>query len=127
MESPVQSSLPARKRYLMSVVTRVRAAVKAAVGAYQGQISQESLTMLQGISGTGLPAVRGARDVLEAYSTMPWLRAVAHRIASGVAATPRELYVARKPGKPATQASWLQRAPLEVRQAGLPGETGRRG
>src|SRR3990170_4729003 len=103
----------------MSVVTRVRAAVKAAVGAYQGQISQESLTMLRGISGTGLPAVRGAKDVLEAYSTMPWLRAVAHRIASGVAATPWKLYVARKPGKPATQASWLQRAPLEVRQAAI--------
>lgn len=39
------------------------------------------------------PPKRGTKELIEAYRTAPWLRAVTHRIASGVAGTCWRLYV----------------------------------
>jgi hypothetical protein len=43
----------------------------------------------------GEPPARNTRDFLHAYTTMPWLRAVVHRVAGAVAATNWRLYAAR--------------------------------
>lgn len=55
--------------------------------------------MLAGIfpGGTGHPPARGARPLLAAYATMPWLRAVVHKIANAMAATEWQVLAVRDP------------------------------
>ncbi|MCR4375694.1 MAG: phage portal protein [Acidobacteria bacterium] len=61
---------------------------------------------------------RGTLQMLEAYSTSPWLRAVEGRIASGTAAVQWELYAVKRPGAAkAIRASEIQRAPHKVRKS----------
>ena len=67
--------------------------------------------LLAGVTAPmGNPPVRSVGDYLQAYSTMPWLRAVASRIGYDVGAVQWELLVARKKGQRATQNRRIQRA-----------------
>ena len=61
-------------------------------GLFTGGNSEAAGTMLAGIFPSGQPPRRGTRELLQAYRTHPWLRAVAHRIARDVAAVPLVLY-----------------------------------
>ena len=73
--------------------SRVRLAVKALVGLYSDRALTEAYGLLAGMHPVvGAPPVRGTRQMLEAYSTMPWLRAVAAKVSAAVAATEWELY-----------------------------------
>lgn len=49
-------------------------------------------------STRGDPPKRGTQELLEAYSTMPWLRAVTDKIGTATAATTWRLFATKKPG-----------------------------
>lgn len=93
-------------------MTRARIAAKAAVGVFSENSAREAFGMLAGIypGQQGLPPPRGTREYLQAYSKMPWLRAVTSRIASRVAATDWQLFVNAKAGEKARLNRIVQRA-----------------
>jgi HK97 family phage portal protein len=68
---------------------RVSAAAKAFVGIFSDESARQAHGMLGGIfnGSAGDPPYRGASSILSAYSTMPWLRAVAQRVATSVASS----------------------------------------
>jgi HK97 family phage portal protein len=99
---------------------RLRVAAKMAVGVFSENAAKEAYGLLSGImpGGIGYPPTRGTKQWLEAYGQMPWLRAVAGRVANAIAATEWELYVAKKKGAPkATRDIKIQRASAPRRHA----------
>lgn len=72
-----------------SIGTRLSIAAKAFAGIFNEDSARQAHGMLGGIfSGSaGDPPYRGAANILKAYSTMPWLRAVAQRVATSVSAS----------------------------------------
>lgn len=74
---------------------RVAAATKAAIGIFSDTAMQEAYGMLAGIQpgGMGTPPARGVAEYLRAYSQMPWLRAVAGRVATAVASTEWQVFI----------------------------------
>lgn len=66
----------------------------------------------------GEPPVRGTRDLLEGYEVMPWLRAVAGKVAASVATTEWQLFSVRRGGR-AVRMPALQRACLTARMRTL--------
>lgn len=63
-----------------------------AVKGYFFGDSATGQSLLTGIFPSGQPPRRGTRELLQAYRTHPWLRAVAHRIAKDVSSVPLVLY-----------------------------------
>lgn len=104
-----------------NIGTRVRLAGKALVGAFTDTDAKTAWGLLSGVlpGGLGMPPNRGTREYLAAYSQMPWLRAVADRIGTAVAATDWQLYVRGKPGDKARQDRVLQRCSKHARRAVL--------
>lgn len=101
--------------------TRLKAASRAVVGIFSDHSLQQAYGLLQGVlpGGMGTPPTRGTAEYLRAYSQMPWLRAVACRIATGVASADWQLYVVRKQGKRASfdgRVKAIQRAPAQLRR-----------
>jgi hypothetical protein len=93
--------------------------LKAAIGLISGTTSQQALGMLAGIlpGAVGNPPKRGTKELLNAYNTMPWLRAVVNRVGTSVASTPWQLYVVRKGGAgKAIKAAALQQGNLAARR-----------
>jgi HK97 family phage portal protein len=74
---------------MSTLSTRLSVAARALVGIFSEQSATQAHGMLGGIfSGSnGEPPYRGTGNILSAYSTMPWLRAVAQRVATSVAAS----------------------------------------
>jgi len=68
---------------------RLSVAAKALVGIFSDESARQAHGMLGGIfnGSAGDPPYRGASSILSAYSTMPWLRAVAQRVATSVSAS----------------------------------------
>ena len=65
----------------------------------------------------GDPPDRGAYGILESYSTMPWLRACAGRVANSMSSVQWRIYVTRKtPTARAYRDRGLQRAGYELRK-----------
>lgn len=97
---------------MAGVGLRVRAAAKAVVGIFNEQSARQAWGLLSGIApgGRGEPPPRGTAEYLRAYSQMPWLRAVAGRVASRVATAEWHLYRVGKPQEPARRDRLLQRA-----------------
>ena len=73
----------------LSLGNRLGVAAKALVGIFNDDSARQAQGMLGGIFGSqgGDPPYRGDTNILKAYSTMPWLRAVAQRVATAVAAS----------------------------------------
>ena len=69
--------------------SRLRLAGKALVGLFSEQSVTQAYSLLSGLYPTaqGAPLLRGTQALLEAYGTMPWLRAVTQKIAHSVAST----------------------------------------
>jgi|TARA_R110000824_G_scaffold260399_1_gene449061 HK97 family phage portal protein len=81
---------------------RFNAAAKAFVGIFSDNAARQAHGLLSGVlSGQGDPPYRGATNILDAYSTMPWLRSVSQRIATSVAtsATQWKLYAPKSKRK----------------------------
>jgi len=68
---------------------RVSLAAKAVKGIFSEESLQETHGLLGGIfpSAGGDPPARSDSNVLNAYNTMPWLRAVSQRVATAVASS----------------------------------------
>ena len=73
----------------LSLGNRLSVAAKALVGIFNDDSARQAHGMLGGIFGSqgGDPPYRGDANILQAYSTMPWLRAVAQRIATAVSSS----------------------------------------
>ena len=70
---------------------------KAAVGLFSGDAGGHADGLLAGVLGSGgLPPTRGTREHLQSYTTMPWVRAIAGKIAYAFASTDWELYVVKR-------------------------------
>ena len=95
-----------------------RLTARALVSILPPTASPAIVQMLGGIlpGAVGAPPARGSRELLEAYSTSPWLRAVVERIADGVAATQWRLYKPTAPaGQRAIRDAVVQRAAAPMR------------
>ena len=79
---------------------RVRAAAKAAVGIFSDQSGREAYGLLGGLwpSATGDPPTPGARERVGAFADMPWLHALADKVASSFAAVEWTLSYPRSAG-----------------------------
>ncbi len=73
----------------ISLGQRLSIAGKAITGIFSDDSAKQAQGLLGGIlsGSTGDPPYRGASNILAAYSTMPWLRAVSQRVATSVAAS----------------------------------------
>jgi HK97 family phage portal protein len=73
----------------LSLGNRLSVAAKALVGIFNDESARQAHGLLGGIFGSqgGDPPYRGDTNILKAYSTMPWLRAVAQRVATAVSAS----------------------------------------
>ena len=107
-----------------TLALRARAAAKAVVGIFSENSARAAHGLLAGIypGAVGMPPTPGTLQHLEAYKKMPWLRAVAGRIASKVAAAEWKVYVNRRPGEKAKLSPIVLRVqrmhdPLERRHA----------
>lgn len=96
------------------------ARLKLAIKVFQGQFSPEIAQAAHGLLAGVLPLSsdapkRNTTDYLLSYSTMPWLRAVAARIAFDTAATRWHLYAV---GKADEQGKRVWRRTRSVQRAG---------
>ncbi|MDI6872092.1 MAG: phage portal protein [Bacillota bacterium] len=108
----------------ISFAERLRTLGKAAVGLFSATSSEQARAMLAGIipGAVGTPPKRGTRELLNAYSEMPWLRAVVNRVTTSVASTPWQLYVVRPGGAgKAVKAAKAQQADYATRRQLLAG------
>lgn len=76
---------------------------------------EREVRILNSLSPMGSPPKRGTREILNAYNTMPWLRAVTNKIARSVASIPWKLYVIREKGKVVKDIK-VQQAGIEYRK-----------
>jgi len=83
---------------MMSLGDRFGLALRALTGAFPTTTSDAGGSMLFGVSQAESPP-RGSNQFLQAYSTMPWLRAVTHRIADSIAATQWHLFAVKRGGR----------------------------
>jgi phage portal protein BeeE len=67
--------------------TRLKRAGQAVIGLFQANSSTRAFGLLGGVYGVGgLPPARTAEGFLQAYSTSPWLRAVAGKVSQACSA-----------------------------------------
>ena len=72
-----------------SLTTRLKRAGTAVLDIFRPEIMQQAHGLLGGVWGYGgLPPARTADQYLQAYSTMPWLRAVSGKVSHTIAMTP---------------------------------------
>ncbi len=102
----------------MSILTTIKSALtptrQVALGTFSTDSSPAGL--MSGISpaARGEPPQRGTQDRLEAYNSMPWLRACAERVATSVASVQWQLFVQKRNGK-VLRHRILQRADFGTR------------
>lgn len=83
---------------------------RAVAGTFPTDTNTVGGRLLAGvIQPGGQPPARGIKDYLEAYSSMPWLRAVASRVSYDIAAIQWRLMVGKQDGK-AVRNRMIQRA-----------------
>lgn len=90
---------------------------KAAIGLFSDDSARQAHGMLGRIyaGGRGEPPKRGTKELLRAYSEMPWLRAVTYRVSHSVAAAPWRIYGVRKRGGKFMRDFRIQRGDVRVR------------
>lgn len=101
---------------------RIAFAAKALMGLFSQNAATEAFGMLAGIlpGGVGFPPVRGTREFLEAYSSMPFLRACTERVATSVAAVSWHLFAGKTaPGGKFMRAIACQRGSVKSRADAL--------
>lgn len=98
-----------------------RLVARAAVGLFSDRSATEAHGLLMGVNpGTaGAPAVRGSREMLLAYSHVPWLRAVTDKIASALAEIQWTVSAPTGANGKAVYRPDLQRMPSRERQKAL--------
>ena len=101
----------------MGLIDGIKNFGKAASSFLFGNAQEEVHGLFVGLypSTSGEPPRRGTKELLEAYNTMPWLRAVVNKVSRSVASTGWHLYVASNNGK-AFKAANIQYASFEARK-----------
>ena len=101
----------------MRFADRLALAAKAVIGLFDDRSSEAAFRLFPGISpgAVGFAPTRGVRQTLEAYSKMPWLRAVASRVGDGFASVDWELY---RTGAPSPNPRTAR--DVRIQRAGLP-------
>ena len=101
----------------MRFADRLALAAKAVVGLFNDRSSEAAFRLFPGVSpgAVGFAPTRGVRQTLEAYSKMPWLRAVASRVGDGFASVDWELY---RTGAPSPNPRTAR--DVRIQRAGLP-------
>jgi hypothetical protein len=120
--------------------SRIRIAARAIASIFDRGDAQSQKMLAGVLSGRAFPPPRGTKQFLEAYSTMPWLRAVTERVANLCSSVTWRLYVPdiqrrgegadppRAPGvspRPpggqdiAVRKKWIQRAGEDPRRKAL--------
>jgi HK97 family phage portal protein len=96
----------------MSVRTRFSLMLRAVTGRYTDDSARAAFGLLSGIypAATGALPVRGTAEQLDAYNSMPWLRAPVDRIGYLVGSTCWELYATKRTPGAGRQAKFY-RAP----------------
>jgi len=94
---------------------RLRLWGKATANLFTGRAGADNLFTGLFTGAYGLPPERGTKELLDAYNTMPWLRAVTNKVSRSVASTTWQLYVVRQSGK-AIKSAKLQRADYTTRR-----------
>lgn len=110
---------------MSTMLQRAKVAARSVVGIFSEESMTQAYGMLRGVlpGGMGTPPTRGTQEFLRAYSEMPWLRAVAGRIATSVATAGWELFVLK--GKGDKRARWdgtvqrIQRAGSRLQRKAL--------
>jgi hypothetical protein len=84
----------------LSFRQRIGLIARAAIGTMDVTPGSFGHTLLSRINlgGLGLPPRRGTQQLLQSYSDMPWLRAVASRVGSSFGAVEWRLFYTKKPG-----------------------------
>ena len=84
-------------------VEKLKAASRAVVGVFSDEEKTNASThgLLNALFPTerGDPPRRGTKNLLDAYSEMPWLRACSSKIATAIASTHWRLYVHQRDGR----------------------------
>lgn len=100
----------------VGLVKRVQLATKILTGLFTNpDAATAAYGLLSGVfpAGNGPMPERGTKEILEGYSSMPWLRAVEARISQAVASTQWTLYAGtgknNKPPKTIQRAMFLDR------------------
>ena len=98
-----------------SITQRLVSIAKAAVGISGGDSPQQVSSPFGLLQGTmpgdhSNPPYRGDANILQAYSTMPWLRAVSQRVSTAVASSATEWKLYAPVSGKVTEARILQRA-----------------
>lgn len=75
----------------------------------------QGMRLLGGVlpGAVGAPPVRGTQAMLQGYSTMPWVRGVASRVAHAVASTTWRLYSLRSKPKNGDKPKFLKRKDIQ--------------
>ena len=103
-----------------TIAQRIRAAARAAVGIFSEGSARQAYGLLGGLwpAGSGAPPTQGARERVAAYADMPWLHALADKVASAFAAVEWTLaYPRGRRDRRAFRAKSLQRAPSRADRA----------
>lgn len=101
-----------------SLFKRASEAARAAVGVFSAADNpRRTWNLLSGVlpGGLGMPPTRYSRDFLRSYSQMPWLHAVANKIAISIAMTEWKLY-SKKATKPNGQPTFTR--DVKIQRAG---------
>lgn len=97
-----------------------RLVLPKALGGFGG-ISEQSETgarLLQGVLSPGsAPTARSARDFVEAYSRLPWLRAIVGKIAFSIASVDWVIGFVQQNGQPVRSRALAQSVEYETRRA----------
>src|SRR5688572_16657791 len=64
-----------------------------------GALGKDAFGGIMAQSGRGTPPRLGTRQLLQAYNTMPWIRAVVQKVSYSVATNQFQLFVAQRDGK----------------------------
>jgi hypothetical protein len=82
--------------------SRIRIAARAIASIFDRGDAQAQKMLAGVLSGRAFPPPRGTKQFLEAYSTMPWLRAVTERVANLCSSVTWRLYVPTSNAGPKT-------------------------
>lgn len=107
---------------MASRLDRLAAAWKALVGIFSDESARQAYGLLSGVfpASIGAPPTRGSRERIAAFADMPWLHAVAGKVAAGFAAVDWQLRAVRRAGAArAVRAKDIQRMVLTERKAAL--------
>ena len=106
---------------MASITDRIAVAAKALVGVFSEDSAKQAFGLLQGIfpGSAGSPPQKGARERVAAFADMPWLHALADKVAFAFAAVEWTLSVRKRGNERAVRMKSIQHASLAERKRSL--------